>query len=168
MAPPPPPYRPPSEPVPVPRADPVSVSADAARRAPAEAYRRLAEIYRDVDAEIARLAPRCDARGICCDFDRVDHVLFASKLEVDFVKDHAPEARWAKDVGNRCPFLEGGLCTAREIRPLGCRTYFCQEGWEPHGAELYERHYARVKEIAVAFGLEWRYAPVLAQLRDGS
>jgi Fe-S-cluster containining protein len=141
---------------------------ESARRAPPEAYARLREVYRDLDAEIARLAPRCDARGICCDFDLVDHVLYCSKLEIDFAKDHDPEGRHRRASGNRCPFLEGGRCGAREHRMLGCRTYFCQEGFAPYAAELYERHYARVKAIARDLGLDWAYAPALEQLRDGT
>ena len=140
----------------------------AARRAPREAYERLAAIYRDLDAEVARLGPRCDARGVCCDFDLVDHVLYASKLEIDLVKDHDPAARHLAPSGNRCPFLTDGRCGAREHRMLGCRTYFCQEGWEPHASELYERHYARVKAIARDLELDWTYAPALEQFRDGS
>ena len=136
--------------------------------APGAAYEQLAVVYRELDAEIARLAPRCDARGICCDFDQVDHVLFASKLEVDYVKDHSGAERFARASGNRCPFLEDGRCGARAVRMLGCRTYYCQPGWEPVGAELYERFYARVKAIAREHGLDWRYAPALEQFRDGT
>lgn len=84
------------------------------------------------------------------------------------VMDRVPRERWARESGNRCPLLEGGRCGAREVRMLGCRAFFCQEGWEPIGAELYERHHARVKEIAARFGLGWRYAPALAQLREKS
>ncbi len=138
-------------------------------RNPPAAYRALEAVYRDLDREIARLAPRCDARGICCDFDRADHVLFASALEVDYVKDHVPRERWARPSGNRCPLLTGdGKCGAREFRMLGCRTYFCQPGWSAHAADLYERHYARLKAIAAEHGLPWRYAPALAQFRYGA
>lgn len=137
-----------------------------ARRAPAEAYRRLQDLYRELDAEIAALAPRCDGRGICCDFDVVDHVLFASKLEMDLVKDALPPERYRTASGNRCPLLVDGRCGARDVRMLGCRTYFCQEGWEPRGNELYERYYARIKEIARDLDLDWRYAPALGQLRE--
>jgi hypothetical protein len=167
VPPPPPPYagppgRPPAEepaaPPPAPLGGPL--------RAPAAAYRALEEVYRDLDREIARLGPRCDGRGICCDFDLVDHVLFASRLEIDYVKDHVPSARYAAPTGNRCPFLEDGRCGARAVRMLGCRTYYCQAGFGPIAGELYERHYARVKAIAREHGLAWSYAPALAQLRS--
>lgn len=164
--PPPPPYAgPPARAVEPPAAPPPRPLAEGLR-APAAAYRALEEVYRDLDREIARLGPRCDARGLCCDFDRVDHVLFASKLEIDYVKDHEPRARYAAAVGNRCPFLEEGQCGARAVRMLGCRTYYCQEGFAPIAAELYERHYARVKAIAREHGLEWRYAGALVQFRE--
>jgi hypothetical protein len=136
-------------------------------RAPLAAYRALEAVYRALDCEIARLGPRCDGRGICCDFDAVRHVLYASKLEVDYVKDRLPRERWARPSGNVCPLLtDEGRCGARDVRMLGCRTYFCQDGFAPFSSELYERHYARIKAIAAEHGLEWRYAPALAQFRD--
>jgi hypothetical protein len=150
------------------RASELPPSVSGPLRAPAAAYTALEALYRDLDAEIAELAPRCDARGLCCDFDIVDHRLYASKLEVDYVKDHDPDRRYTRDSGNCCPFLENGRCGARGIRMLGCRTYFCQPGWEPFGAELYERYYAAIQRIAVEHGLEWAYAPALAQFRDGT
>jgi hypothetical protein len=168
VPPPPPRYAgPPLAPAEPPPAGPPPVPLGPALRNPAAAYRALEEVYRDLEREIARLAPRCDARGICCDFDRVDHVLFATKLEVDYVKDHTPPERWAAPTGNRCPLLEDGRCGARAVRMLGCRTYYCQEGFAPLAAELYERHYARIRAIAAEHRLEWRYAPVLAQFREG-
>src|SRR5205085_7412758 len=135
----PPPYAAPAGHAPMAVAPLASAAPVEARRAPAEAYDRLRALYRELDAEIARLAPRCDGRGICCDFDVVDHVLYATQLEVDLVKDALP-GLYARATGNRCPFLEDGRCGAREVRMLGCRTYFCQPGWEPYATELYERY----------------------------
>jgi len=170
----PPPYAPPLAPEglpevagaplpPLPRAEP-----DRPPRVPQAAYDALREVYRSLDAEVARLAPRCDARGVCCDFDLVDHVLYASALEIDLVKEHLPRERYERDTGNRCPLLEDGRCGARDVRMLGCRTYFCQPGWEPHASELYERHYARIQAIAREHGLDWSYAPALRLMRDGT
>jgi hypothetical protein len=160
VPPPPPPYvRPATSPPP---ARPEAAGAGAP-----DVHAALEAIYRDVDAEISALAPRCDQRGICCDFDRTDHVLYASSLEIDYVKAHTDEARYRRPTGNVCPFLMDGACTAREVRMLGCRTYFCQEGWEPHGAEVYERAYARIRALARAHDLPWRYGSALEQMREG-
>ncbi len=135
-------------------------------RHPAEAYRRLEAVYEDLERELGPIRPRCDARGLCCDFDAVDHVLYASKLEVDYVKDHVARERYAAPTGNVCPLLDGALCGARAVRMLGCRIYYCDPAWQAPSADLYEKHYARIKAIAVDLGLEWRYAPALVQLRE--
>ncbi|GIW72208.1 MAG: hypothetical protein KatS3mg102_1750 [Planctomycetota bacterium] len=137
-------------------------------RHPPEVYRELEAIYRGVDRAIAALGPRCERRGLCCDFDRVDHVLYASQLEIDYVRDHVPPARYLLPSGNACPFLHQGQCTARAVRMLGCRTYFCQQGWEALGAEIYERALGRLKALAARHGLGWRYAPALELLREES
>ena len=94
-------------------------------------------------------------------------MLYASKLEIDYVKDHLEEPRYTRDSGNVCPLLEDGRCGAREARMLGCRTYFCQEGWEPFGSEVYERAYAQIKSIAADLDLDWSYRPALELMRDG-
>jgi hypothetical protein len=134
-------------------------------RNPPEAYRRLEAVYREVDRRVAALSPQCNARGICCDFDRVDHVLFATRLEIDYIRDHLPSERYAGETGNVCPLLTDGLCTAREERMVGCRTYFCQEGWEPFGAEVYEWALGAIQGIVRDLELEYGYAPVLPALR---
>lgn len=157
-APPPPAYVPPAT---------APAPAAGSRPAGASPFDALAALYRDLDREIAALAPRCDARGLCCDFDRVDHVLYASTLEVAYVKANLPREQWARETGNVCPLLTPeGRCGAREHRMLGCRTYFCQPGFAPYAAELYERYYARIKAIAREHDLEWRYAPALRQFRE--
>ncbi len=91
---------------------------------PPEAFVELARIYAEADAAVAGVGAVCTNRAVCCDFDKVDHTLFATDLEVEFLlATHGPPDRWEHP--NRCPYQVDGLCTARRARPLGCRTYFC-------------------------------------------
>lgn len=120
-------------------------------------------MYRDVDREIEELGVTCWTRGLCCDFDTVDHVLFASGLEVAAVRERHP-GPFAPGSA-LCPFWKDRLCTLRDLRPLGCRTYFCDERFRPGLEGIYEKHYARLKEIAVRHRLPWSYRPFVAAMR---
>jgi len=69
-------------------------------------------------------------------------------------------------VGQECPFLEGGRCRVYPVRPLGCRTFFCQE---PHGEAsqaLHERALGELKEVCRRGLVTWRYGPFLELLRE--
>ena len=133
-----------------------------------DARAQLHSAERDLDRAVALLGPRCAQRGLCCDFDRTDHVLYASSVEIRYIEARIAPARYRRPSGNVCPLLVDGRCSARRERMLGCRTFFCQPGWAPLGAELYERAYRRVQAIAQHYGIAWRYAPALAQLRAGA
>src|SRR5687767_4148795 len=80
----------------------------------------LLNLYAEIDAEIAAESPRCDASGRCCRFSEYGHTLFLSAVEGELLFEREPEIG-----GGECPYQINQLCTARERRPLGCRTYFC-------------------------------------------
>ncbi len=123
----------------------------------------LRQVYDEVDEEIRATGVVCEARGLCCDFDRSPHVLYASSIEIRYVRELHPEPFSA---GSRlCPFWADGLCTSRERRPLGCRTYFCDDRHREALQEIYERHYSRLKEIAGRYGSPWTYEPFVPALR---
>ena len=127
------------------------------------AFARLAELYAALEQEMGRQdpAPVCELRGVCCDFERADHVLYASRLETDFAAEQlaelGPEARKAPADRTLCPYWDRGRCGNRAGRPLGCRTYFCDPSWEGRGERIYEKFYAEIRAIAEATGYPWSY-----------
>jgi Fe-S-cluster containining protein len=132
----------------------------------ADAYRAdLRSIYEELDAEVSRLAPRCDLSGRCCRFEEYGHTLFVSTLEAALlVADAQPPSR-ELDSGSTCPWQDSrGLCTARSARPLGCRIYFCDPSYQDHMSELSETFVRRLKSLADRRGLPWDYAPLHRQL----
>ncbi len=118
-------------------------------------------IYAGLDAEVARLAPVCQISGRCCRFIEYEHTLFVSAPEVAVLLADAPPPVRPLDDGATCPWQDDrGRCTAREARPLGCRVYFCDPKYAPHGPDLAEAAIGRLKALVVARDLVWDYAPL--------
>jgi len=118
-------------------------------------------IYAGLDAEVARLAPVCQISGRCCRFVEYEHTLFVSAPELAVLLADAPPPVRPLDDGATCPWQDDrGRCTAREARPLGCRVYFCDPNYAPHGPDLAEAAIGRLKALVVAHDLPWDYAPL--------
>ncbi len=119
--------------------------------------RQVLELYREVDRAVAEAGPVCVASGRCCRFKEYGHVLFVSNLEADVLLADAPPYQPPVSP-DFCPFQKDNLCTAREPRPLACRIFFCDPNYQETGNRLTEESLHRLKELAQANGIEWRYA----------
>ena len=124
------------------------------------------DVYAAVDAEVARLQPVCQISGRCCRFVEYDHTLFMSAPEFAILLADAPFPVRPVDDGATCPWQDGrGRCTAREARPLGCRVYFCDPSYAPHGPDIAEAAIRRLKILVAERDLPWDYAPLHRHLR---
>lgn len=123
----------------------------------------LEAVYVDVDREIESSGVVCWTRSLCCDFDKVDHVLYASSVELAYVRELHGEG-FSPD-STLCPFWKERLCTLRARRPLGCRTYFCDEGYREALEAIYEKYHGRLREITERHGVPWRYVPFVTAVR---
>ncbi|MSR57441.1 MAG: hypothetical protein EXS05_07195 [Planctomycetaceae bacterium] len=122
-------------------------------------------LYDDLARDIAAAAPVCDLSGRCCRFREYGHTLFISRSEAEFLLEEGlPEGATIDEAG--CPFQIGGLCTARERRPLGCRIYFCDPKFAGQGEALSERYLARLKQLHDATRTPWDYRPLHHFLRE--
>ncbi len=124
-----------------------------------ETRRQVLELYREVDQEVAAAGPVCVASGRCCRFKEYGHVLFLSNLEAEVLLASAPPYERPAST-DFCPFQSGNLCTAREPRPLGCRVYYCDASYQDTGNRITEKYLQRLKMLADAHDLEWRYGPL--------
>lgn len=133
-----------------------------------EAIRRqVLELYAEVDRAVAAAGPVCVASGRCCRFKEYGHTLFLSNLEADVLLHDAPSYDPQSVTADFCPFQQGNLCTARGPRPLGCRVYYCDPNYQQTSHVITETYLRRLKELADAHGLPWRYAPLHHFLRTG-
>ena len=120
---------------------------------------RVLAIYARAEREIAAAGPVCVASGRCCRFKEYGHTLFVSNLEAAVLLDGAPA--YESPVGTDfCPFQKERLCTAREHRPLGCRVYYCDPGYQETGNGITEKYLGELKQLAEEAGVVWRYAPL--------
>jgi Fe-S-cluster containining protein len=147
-----------------------------------EAVNAVAELYHELDADIAARKPICTMSGRCCKFESWGHRLYVTALELGYFEHLQNQAeqndseRPSKSVrfplplyaGNGnfspgCPWQVEGLCTARQSRPLGCRIYFCDSSSTVWQQDIYEKYHRRLGELHRQFEipyeyLEWREA----------
>lgn len=145
------------------------------------------EIYRELMAAIEIRRPICNTSGRCCRFEEFGHRLYVSTMELaKFVADRSvaevPVSNAARpspervaltvlttDHGQRatdnpgCPFQIDGLCGIHQIRPFGCRIFFCDETSTQWQHEQYERLHGRLRKLheqlkVPYYYVEWRFA----------
>jgi len=148
----------------------------------------IADLYRELDADIAARRPICNTSGRCCKFESWGHRLYVTALELCYFQDlqsadrrNGPKNRsngvrfplplYAGDgaFSPGCPWQVEGLCTARDSRPLGCRVYFCDPLSTTWQQDVYEKYHQKLVKLHEQFEipyqyLEWREA--LAQLEQ--
>lgn len=122
----------------------------------------LETVYDEVRRETERVKPVCSASGRCCRFEEYGHRLYVTGLEAAYTLARlpAPLTREALDAARQaggCPFQVENLCIAHTIKPLGCRTYYCDEAAQEWQKDLTERMLAKIRAIHDRHGLEYRY-----------
>ena len=119
----------------------------------------LEAIYQDIDSDVDRMKPRCRASGDCCRFAEFGHTLFLTELEAEYLFAPGVPVLALNDL-KACPFQQGGLCTARNRRPLGCRIYYCDEKTHDQQLDLSENYIAKLKTLHDHSGRAWKYQPL--------
>jgi Fe-S-cluster containining protein len=125
---------------------------------------QLRAIYAALDRQLAAIGIRCQACGVCCNFTRNDYRLYACRLERVLVEREHGTPHLTAD--GSCGFLHDQRCAAHAVRPLGCRTFFCDPAHKPREQELYHAFQRRLRAVAEAHGIPWEYAPFFASDAD--
>ncbi len=123
----------------------------------------LREFYESVDAAVAQRTPVCTNRGLCCNFQAYGHRLYVTAVELAYFVRQVGAMRPPGTTG-ACPYQVGGLCTAREGRPLGCRIYYCDPTAQHWQNDEYERQLGRLKAIGEVHGVPYAYVEWLSAL----
>ena len=128
-----------------------------------DAQEDLDLLLEELDHEVRDLGARCWLSGDCCDFDAAGHRLFVSEIEARRFARGVDLSGW--DPASRmCPAWKDRRCTAREHRPMSCRTYFCDPAFKDRVFELTERYVTRLKWLHEKHGLPWDYRDFLDHL----
>lgn len=113
-------------------------------------------LYRAVDEQIAALAPHCRGCGGCCHFDLAGHRLYVSTGELALLLRTPPAVTNPPPL--RCPYQVGAQCRAREYRPLGCRTYFCDRKLTNSIQDIYENSHIQLRLLHQNHYMPYTYA----------
>lgn len=116
----------------------------------------LHELYAQADRVLGEQGLRCLGGGACCRFDLAGHRLYVSSGELSLLLS-APPADPARARRLRCPWQSGPRCVARSVRPLGCRTFFCDAGAAGPRRKLHERLHAEIRRLHDTLGLPYLY-----------
>jgi len=140
----------------------VSAWVDAARNS--NITDELESVYESVRVEIETRSPACWASGRCCNFDKTTHLLYVTGLEAAYTLTRLPadqtistaDVQTARE-GGGCPFQKLNLCGVHTIKPLGCRTFFCDRSSTEWQHVLTERSLDRIKALHERFDVPYRY-----------
>jgi len=130
----------------------------------------LEAVYACIADAVELRGPACWASGRCCNFKEAGHLLYVTGLEAAYHVDRLgvpvtrAEVDGAVERGD-CPFLQGNLCGAHLVKPLGCRVYFCDRTAQVWQEELSERGLAMIRRLHDEHGIEYRYGEWRAMLR---
>ena len=150
----------------------------------------LRSLYAEIDAAVAERGPTCWVSGKCCKFDDFGHRLYVTGLEIAWFLGQVEGRKSTvegRDDGDEtsgggggirlpqlaehpgaCPYQVGGLCSTHQVRPLGCRVFFCQQGTEDWQHDLYERFLSQLQKLHETHGIEYRYMDWIAGLSEAA
>ncbi len=121
----------------------------------------LESIFEYIAAAVESRGPACWASGRCCSFDRAGHRLYVTGLEAAYTVDRAPaldsDRLAAARAAGGCPFQAANLCTVHEIKPIGCRVYFCDRAAQQWQQDLSERLQREVRALHDRHAIDYRY-----------
>lgn len=126
----------------------------------------LEAIYAYVAAAIESRRPVCTASGRCCRFESWGHRLYVTGLETAYTVARlsapapalTPTSLAQARADGGCPFQVSKLCSVHDIKPLGCRIYFCDETAQDWQQSLYERTLQELRVLHDRHTIEYRYA----------
>ncbi|MDQ7013149.1 MAG: hypothetical protein Q9O74_04550 [Planctomycetota bacterium] len=123
-------------------------------------------VYEHIARAVDTRKPVCNSSGRCCNFDAWGHRLYVTGLEAAYLFTRLPQLRdkplttaditTARTAGG-CPFQLALLCTVHPIRPLGCRTYYCDESSQQWQHDLTEEQLREVRAIHNRHDLDYQY-----------
>lgn len=125
-------------------------------------------LYSEAEQRIRQIGPICELSGRCCRFDDFGHRLYVTTAELaTFVamasRISVPSALTQQVDGSGCRFQQGKLCMVHQLRPMGCRMFYCDPRTQQPLQTLFEQFHQKLKRLhedldIPYYYLEWRTA----------
>ena len=135
--------------------------------------KEIEKLYDDIEGHLAGLNLNCENCGKCCDFDRFDHRLYVTTLEILYFwnnlnkqKISFPQDLISDQKFSRCPYQQGQGCLARAFRPSGCRIFFCRDVPSKFQHELMEKCMQRLYVLHDKYEVLYYCADILDWLKN--
>ncbi|MEK7482807.1 MAG: hypothetical protein AABZ60_00595 [Planctomycetota bacterium] len=127
-------------------------------------FEELQAIYRELEEELQLYQSLCTRLSRCCHFKDFGHRLYSLSLEVAFLQQQIPLPEKTLPPLT-CPYLNlDGSCGNRTGRPLGCRIFFCDPGYQPTAQLFYEKYHRKLEQLLHKYQLDYVYGEMTAQL----
>jgi len=125
----------------------------------------LETLLLELDAEVRALGATCWVSGNCCDFEAAGHRLYTSRAEAERFAKGVDLSGWDPASG-LCPAWKERRCTAREHRPMACRSYFCDPRTEELTSDITERYTSALKSLHDRHRVPWDYRNFIHHLAE--
>jgi Fe-S-cluster containining protein len=129
----------------------------------------LEQTRSELAGRIHTRGPVCEMSGRCCNFDAYGHRLYVTGLEIAWLlSTAAAPSLWQSRLTPTaaCPFQVERRCSIHTIRPLACRSFFCQLGTEDWQQQLHEEFLGSLRRLHDRFALPYRYMEWRSGLAD--
>lgn len=142
--------------------DPAVIAAWIDAASSPDALATIERLHNEIAREVSARRPVCVRSGRCCGFESYGHRLYLTGLETAWTwlrlpTTPTPEGVLQAMTAGTCPFLADG-CSVHQVRPAGCRIYYCDPdptGWQN---ALAERCHDEVRRLHERLSVEYRYA----------
>ena len=141
---------------------PIPVAAIQAASRRNDCLDAVRDLYAQLDPQIAVHASLCRKCGRCCHFEQFDHRLYVTVLEAGFYLAACGPPR--PITSDACPHAFDGHCQVREVRPVGCRIFYCDSESTAWQGPLTETWMGRLRALHAQLGVPSIYADWMAVL----
>ena len=125
------------------------------------------DVYADIDRYIESAAPKCENCGLCCNFGKYGHRLYATTAEMTVFYNFAREVKPSEDCDtDKCIYRGRNRCDMYQGRTSGCRIFYCQDLPDELQNELYEQVLARLRDIHLQLKIPYYYADLMWWLEN--
>lgn len=136
-----------------------------------DALEAITELYDTIDSYLSSAQPTCDNCGRCCDFGDFGHRLYTTTLEMLYFWHDAENSKAkyfppkVKIIDQKCPHQNPQGCIKRDLRPAGCRIFYCRGLDSDFQSLLTENVLNRLKILHQQFKAVYYYANLLDWLK---